>query len=67
MRGTVLVNIADVMQRWTADKLKSVVGLTFFGDVAVHVFISLLVIVYPSQGKITHFSKVLLRQAVPNG
>ena len=25
MKGTVLVNIADLMQRWTADKLKSTV------------------------------------------
>lgn len=25
MKGTVVVNIADLMQRWTADKLKSTV------------------------------------------
>jgi len=25
MKGTVLVNIADLMQRWTADRLKSTV------------------------------------------
>ena len=25
VKGTVLVNIADLMQRWTADKLKSTV------------------------------------------
>ena len=64
MKGTVLVNIADLMQRWTADKLKSVVGLIFFGDVAVHVFILLLVTPYPSQSKITHFSKLCLRKLI---
>jgi len=65
MRGTVLVNIADLMQRWTADKLKSVVGLTFFGDVVVHVCILLLVIAYPSQSKITDFSnKLFLKKLV---
>lgn len=26
MKGTVLVNVADLMERWTADKLKSTVG-----------------------------------------
>jgi len=59
------VNIADLMQRWTADKLKSVVGLTFFGDVVVHVCILLLVIAYPSQSKITDFSnKLFLKKLV---
>ena len=33
MKGTVLVNIADLMQRWTADRLKSTVtDLDFFGQ-----------------------------------
>jgi len=35
MKGTVLVNIADMMQRWTADRFKSTVfGLDFIGQLS---------------------------------
>ncbi|XP_068744920.1 uncharacterized protein [Montipora capricornis] len=35
MRGTVLVNIADLMQRWTADKLKSTVHRVLIPEVEI--------------------------------
>ncbi|XP_074614204.1 uncharacterized protein LOC141873966 isoform X1 [Acropora palmata] len=35
MRGTVLVNIADLMQRWTADKLKSVVHRVLIPEIEI--------------------------------
>ena len=39
MKGTVLVNIADLMQRWTADRLKSTVtDLDLFGQLPAWIY-----------------------------
>jgi len=70
MKGTVLVNIADMMQRWTADRFKSTVfGLDFIGQLLINLNVTIMVIYITALAniaKLTFFLWIWAQENAPN-